>query len=232
MLTRRIQQAALVLLIAGVVGGCGASRPVKYYVLDNGPTPTNSASPQIPVTLLVSRITAASLYRDDRLVFGSGTRAARNLRIRTLGRASGRDDSGHVDRDAPLVGNVPLGFKDQPAVCGAITSFAATSMRWTMSSRPGCAARFSFQLELFDPKSGATLWSGAYTHDEPVTGKSVSDVVAGAGSQRARRPDPAHRRTQPVFRKPSSAIYVGAIARLDLPGDSDRVQNYPEIRVS
>jgi ABC-type uncharacterized transport system auxiliary subunit len=42
---------------------------------------------------------------------------------------------------------------------------------------PGLAARFSFQLELFDPKSGATLWSGAYTHDEPVNGKTVADVV-------------------------------------------------------
>ena len=72
MLTRRIQQAALILLIAGVVAGCGASRPVKYYVLDVGPTPANSAAPQFPVTLLVSRISAATLYRDDRLVYGSG----------------------------------------------------------------------------------------------------------------------------------------------------------------
>ncbi len=45
---------------------------------------------------------------------------------------------------------------------------------------PALAARFSFQLELFDPKAGVTVWSDSYTHDEPVTaGKKtkVSDVV-------------------------------------------------------
>ena len=42
---------------------------------------------------------------------------------------------------------------------------------------PGLTARFSLQLELFDPKTGATLWSSSYTHDEPVSGKTVADVV-------------------------------------------------------
>ena len=72
MLTRRIQQAALIILVAGVVAGCGASRPVKYYVLDIGPAPATAASPQFPITLLVSRFATSSLYRDDRLVYGSG----------------------------------------------------------------------------------------------------------------------------------------------------------------
>ena len=73
MLTRRIQQAALMVLIAASAAGCGGSRPIKYYVLDAGPAPAVSATPQIPVTLLVSRVTAAHLYRDDRLVYGAGT---------------------------------------------------------------------------------------------------------------------------------------------------------------
>ena len=42
---------------------------------------------------------------------------------------------------------------------------------------PALAARFSFQIELFDPKTSATIWSDSYTHDEPVAGKKVSDVV-------------------------------------------------------
>ena len=33
---------------------------------------------------------------------------------------------------------------------------------------PVLAARFSFQIELFDPKTNATIWSDSYTHDEPV----------------------------------------------------------------
>ena len=74
-LTRRFQHAALVVLIAASVAGCGGSRPVKYYVarrqLRRPPFPPRR---NFRSTLLVSRVTAASdLYRDDRLVYGSGT---------------------------------------------------------------------------------------------------------------------------------------------------------------
>src|SRR5580704_4030925 len=67
-----------VLLAFGfVVAGCGVSRPVHYYVLDPGgnsapaPTPT-AGSPRFPIRLLVARVSSSHLYRDDRLVFGSG----------------------------------------------------------------------------------------------------------------------------------------------------------------
>lgn len=176
MLTRRIQQAALILLIAGVVAGCGASRPVKYYVLDIGPTPANSAAPQFSVTLLVSRITAATLYRDDRLVYGNGkvqlgtyeyerwaappADMIQDMLIGTL-RASGTYRS---------VSRISSSVRGDYVIRGHL--YALDDVQ-----APGLAARFSFQLELFDPKSGTTLWSSSYSHDEPVTGKTVADVV-------------------------------------------------------
>jgi ABC-type uncharacterized transport system auxiliary subunit len=175
-LTRRIQQAALILLIAGAVAGCGASRPVKYYVLDIGPTPANSAAPQFPVVLLVSRITAASLYRDDRLVFGSGkvqlgtyeyerwaappAEMIQDMLIGTL-RASGAYRS---------VSRISSSVRGDYVIRGHLYALDDVLS-------PGLAARFTFQLELFDPKSGATLWSSSYSHDEPVNGKTVADVV-------------------------------------------------------
>jgi ABC-type uncharacterized transport system auxiliary subunit len=175
-LTRRIQQAALILFIAGVVAGCGASRPVKYYVLDIGPTPANSAAPQFPVVLLVSRITAASLYRDDRLVYGTGkvqlgtyeyerwaappAEMIQDMLIGTL-RASGTYRS---------VSRISSSVRGDYVIRGHLYSLDDVLA-------PGLAARFSFQLELFDPKNGATLWSSSYSHDEPVTGKTVADVV-------------------------------------------------------
>ncbi len=176
MLTRRIQQAALIFLIAGVVAGCGASRPVKYYVLDIGPTPANSATPQFPVTLLVSRITAATLYRDDRLVYGNGkvqlgtyeyerwaappAEMVQDMLIGTL-RASGTYRS---------VSRISSSVRGDYVIRGHLYALDDVLA-------PGLTARFSFQLELFDPKSGTTLWSSSYSHDEPVTGKTVADVV-------------------------------------------------------
>jgi ABC-type uncharacterized transport system auxiliary subunit len=40
------------------------------------------------------------------------------------------------------------------------------------------AARVTWELELRDLKSGATVWTHYYTHDEPVSGKDVPAVVA------------------------------------------------------
>lgn len=176
MLTRRIQQAALVILLAGVAAGCGASRPVKYYVLDIGPEPANSPSAQVPVTLLVSHITASHLYRDDRLVYGSGAvelgtyeyerwaeppaELMQDMVISSL-RASGNYRS---------VSRISSNLRGDYIVRGHLYALDEVESQ-------GLAARFSFQLELFDPKTGATLWSSAYTHDEPVSGKKVSDVV-------------------------------------------------------
>jgi ABC-type uncharacterized transport system auxiliary subunit len=38
-------------------------------------------------------------------------------------------------------------------------------------------ARVSFEMELVDLHDGSTVWTHDYTHDEPVAGKEVPDVV-------------------------------------------------------
>jgi ABC-type uncharacterized transport system auxiliary subunit len=40
-------------------------------------------------------------------------------------------------------------------------------------------ARVAVEYELQETKSGTTAWSHYYAHDEPVSGKDVSAVVAG-----------------------------------------------------
>ena len=51
-----------------------------------------------------------------------------------------------------------------------------------MISRKFPAARFTtrvnLELELHDVKTGAVVWTRAYAHDEPVSGKGVPAVVA------------------------------------------------------
>lgn len=135
-----------------------------------------SAAPQIPITLLVSRINAAHLYRDDRLVYGSGAvqlgtyeyerwaeppaGMLQDLVIKTL-RASGSYRS---------VSRIASNLRGDYIVRGQLFSLDEVQS-------PGLSGRFSFQLELYDPRINATVWSAAYTHDEPVNGKKVSDVV-------------------------------------------------------
>jgi len=173
---RRVSQIALVCFFAGLAAACGASRPTKYYVLDAPAAPAPAASAQIPVRLMVARVSASHLYRDDRLVYGSGpvqlgtyeyerwsappVDMLQDILISSL-RASGQY------RSVSRVGSAARGDYVARGHLEALDEV----------DKPSLAARFSFQLELFDPAAGTIVWSGSYAHDEPVQGKHVSDVV-------------------------------------------------------
>jgi ABC-type uncharacterized transport system auxiliary subunit len=45
-------------------------------------------------------------------------------------------------------------------------------------SGPPLVARIAADLELRETKSGSTVWTHYYSHDEPVSGKDISAVVA------------------------------------------------------
>jgi ABC-type uncharacterized transport system auxiliary subunit len=174
-LSRRTQFSALLLLTI-LIAGCGAARPVKYYVLDVNPAPANSPSAQIPVTLLVGRFATSHLYRDDRLVYGSGpvqlgtyeydrwAEPAADMvqdMLVTVLRSSGQFRS---------VSKVTSSVRGQYVVRGHLYSMYGVD-------QPELVARFSMQLELYDPGTRTTVWSQIYTHDEPVQGKTVPDIV-------------------------------------------------------
>ncbi len=175
MLSRCTQLTSLMML-AIVVAGCGAPRPIKYYVIDATPAAASSTPAQIPVVLLVGRFTASHLYRDDRLIYGSGpvelgtyeydrwaeppADMVQNLLIADL-RASGQYRS---------VSRVSSSARGDYIVRGHLLAMYGVD-------KPELMARFSLQLELFDPASRATVWTQTYTHDEPVQGKTVANVV-------------------------------------------------------
>ena len=175
MLSRCTQLTSLMML-AIVAAGCGAPRPIKYYVIDATPAAASSTPAQIPVVLLVGRFTASHLYRDDRLIYGSGpvelgtyeydrwaeppADMVQNLLIADL-RASGQYRS---------VSRVSSSARGDYIVRGHLLAMYGVD-------KPELVARFSLQLELFDPASRATVWTQTYTHDEPVQGKTVANIV-------------------------------------------------------
>ena len=182
-----MRAAVIVLAIAmGVVCGCGAVPQTKYYQL----TAPREASPApagdpLPVTLLVGQLKASHLYREDRLVYATDseemgtyqvhrwaqppTEMLQELLWRSL-RASHRytavyllSSSSHGD--FLLQGNL-YDFKE-------------------LSGSP-LATRVNMELELRDVRTGAIVWTHSYSHDESVSGKDVSAVVA-ALDQNAQR---------------------------------------------
>ncbi len=177
MLSRRLQLTSLVML-AIVVAGCGAPRPVKYYVIDPNfaPATTPASSGQFPVALLVGRFASSTLYRDDRLVYGSGpvelgtyeydrwaeppVDMVQNLLIADL-RNSGQFRS---------VSRVSTNVRGDYVVRGHLIAMYGVD-------KPELVARFTLELELFEPATRAIVWTQTYTHDEPVQAKTVASIV-------------------------------------------------------
>lgn len=167
----------VVATLAGLWCSCGAARPSKYYELT---LPTIAASampaPTYTFTLLVAPPTASHLYREDRVVYSTGsalgtyayqrwaqppTEMIEEMLIRRL-RESGRyravyAQSSSVHGDYLIRGHI-YDFKE---VSGATL-----------------LARVTIELELRELKTGTTVWSHFYTHDEPVAHKDVTALIA------------------------------------------------------
>ena len=177
MTTRQVQQALLVILAAGITAACGASRPVKYYVLDTGaPVVPDSSAARFPIALLVGRVSASHLYRDDRLVYGSGP-----VQLGTYEYQRWAESPADMVRDMLIRSLQSAGTYRSVSELrsNARADYIVRGHLYALDEveAPMMSARFSFQIELFDPKTNATIWSDSYAHDEPVTGKKVSDVV-------------------------------------------------------
>jgi len=163
---------------AAWAAGCGAGRPAKYYQLTvpaEMTAATNANS--IPVTLQVGLLTASHLYREDRIVYsGTGqsmgtyeyqrwaeppTEMIQDVLFRQL-RASGRYRS---------VNQLRSNARGDFVLRGRLYDFKE------VEASPA-VARVALEYELRDAKTGITVWSQFYSHDEPVGGKDVGSVVA------------------------------------------------------
>jgi ABC-type uncharacterized transport system auxiliary subunit len=169
-----------------LLSGCGAARPSKYFQLtvppDIAATPHNDSA---TVTLLLAAFTAPHLYRDDRIVYSNTAQAMgtyeyerwasppaemlEEVLLREL-RATGHYRSVHMMRSSS---------HGDFALRGRLFDFKEIS-------GSSLSTRVTFELELRDLKSGNTVWSHYYTHDEPVSGKDVPSIAASV-DQNAQR---------------------------------------------
>ena len=175
---RRKAISAFLGIVVSFASSCGAVRPSKYYQLAPPIDPGSAkAADPLPVTLLIGRLKASHLYREDRIVYSAKgeqmgtyeyqrwadppTEMVQQLLLREL-RASGHyagiySQSGESGGDYLLYGSL-FDFKE-------------------VSGDP-LLARVSLELELRDIKTGSTVWTHSYSHDEPVNSKDTSAVVA------------------------------------------------------
>jgi ABC-type uncharacterized transport system auxiliary subunit len=165
------------IFLACLAAGCVSARSPRYYRLNLAPVVTPSNAAPFQVSILVGRLTAPRILRDDRVVYGMSdvemgvdeyhrwteppTEMIEDLLVQRLRRSgqykSVQRISSTARGDYLLRGHLSsLNEVDDPA---------------------GIKARFDVQLELFEQKSGSVVWTGSYSHDEPVEKKSVTAIV-------------------------------------------------------
>lgn len=164
--------------LAVMLTGCGATRASKYYQL-TVPAAESGGQTGDPVgaTLLVSPLLASHLYREDRIVYSTGgeqmgtyeyhrwveppTEMIQEVLLREL-RASGRYKAVYAERSS---------VNGDFLIRGRLYEFKEISGRTLL-------AKVALELEMLKVKSGATVWTHYYSHEEPVTKKNVPAVVA------------------------------------------------------
>src|SRR2546430_12342980 len=164
-------------LTIGLLSGCGATRPSKYYQLTvPADAPGVERADTVPVSLLLGGLMTSHLYREDRIVYGNGaeqlgtyeyqrwaeppTEMIQEVLLREL-RSSGRYRAVHYRRS-----NMQGDF----ALRGRLYDFKEVD-------GGQMSARVTLELEMRDLKNGATVWTHYYTHDEPTSGKDVPALV-------------------------------------------------------
>jgi ABC-type uncharacterized transport system auxiliary subunit len=179
----RIVMVVLGTLVLGCFGGCGKTKPSKYYQLSvpAAGAPTMTAA-MVPATIIVGRLQTSDVYKDTRLVYSVGpqqmgtyererwigppTMLIQEVLLREL-RASGRYKGVHYP-ESNVIGDY--------ALRGRLYDFKEVDSGGTP------AARLTMDMELRSLKTGTAVWTLSYAHDEPVSAKTVPDVVSALNS--------------------------------------------------
>lgn len=170
--------AFIAVLSAGLLAGCGAARPSKYYQLTIPPDPAPGADPApYPITLLIGPLRASHLYREDHIVYSSNSEDMGTYQyqrwaqppaemlgemlvreLRTSGRYRGVDVLRSNSRGDYILYGRLYDFKEVSD--GVLTT------------------RVTMDLEMRETRTGSTVWTHYYSHDEPAGGNDMAAVVA------------------------------------------------------
>src|SRR5215467_11696258 len=169
--------ATWTLILACAAAGCVKARTLRYYTLSIPPVASQQSAQPIPCTIIVGRLNAPHLLRDDRVVYSMSdvelgvdeyhrwseppTGMIERLLVERL-RASGQY------RTVQHLSSTTHGDYILRGYLGALNEVDDPS---------GIKARFTLQLELFDVKAGNVVWNERYNSDQPVPEKSVKAVV-------------------------------------------------------
>jgi ABC-type uncharacterized transport system auxiliary subunit len=165
------------ILCLGMLNGCGAARPSKFYEL-TVPSDKVAADPApYPVTLLLGPITTSHLYHDDHIVYASKGEEMGTYEYHRWTEPPPEMINDVLLRELQLSGHYEHVYSLRSDSRG---DYLLRGRLYDLQeiSENNLMARVAFEFELRDSKTGTTVWSHYYSRDEPVDGKDVKAVVA------------------------------------------------------
>jgi ABC-type uncharacterized transport system auxiliary subunit len=169
--------ATWTIILACLAAGCVKARTLRYYTLSIAPVAAQPSAQPLPVTIIVGRLNAPHLLRDDRVVYAMSDV---ELGVDEYHRWS-EPPTGMIER---LLVERLRGSRQYKAVQHLSSATRGDYILRgylgalnEVDDPAGIKARFTLQLELFDVKAGNVVWHDQYNRDEPIPEKSVRSVV-------------------------------------------------------
>jgi ABC-type uncharacterized transport system auxiliary subunit len=175
---RRVLLASGLSLALFALSSCGAARPSMFYQLDIPESSAPASAPRFNTDLLVGRLVAPHLYRDDRIVYRHGSTQLGAYEYHRWAEPPADTMEALLVRALRSSGNYR---SVQSLRSNARGDYILRGRLHELNEINGgasdVAARVSFEVELYSQKSGTVVWSKNYSNDESVNGKKVPDVV-------------------------------------------------------
>lgn len=175
---RRAFANAIPLVAAFLMAACGAARPSHYYQLTlPASASVRTVEKPFPVTIVLGPMFTSHLYREDRIIYGTEREQMGMYESERWSEPPVEMIQSILMHDLRQTG----AFKDVDLLrSGTRGDFILRGRLQDFKEVTGKAfvARVAFEVELHDTKTGATVWTHQYAHDEPVSGKDVPSVVA------------------------------------------------------
>jgi ABC-type uncharacterized transport system auxiliary subunit len=167
-----------VALVVGLGSGCGGGRPSKYYQLTvpSAAVPAEKAD-AVPITLVLGSMMTSHLYREDRIVYGNGGEELGTYEYQRWTEPPAEMIQDVLLRELRNTGRYRAVYFRRSDIRG---DFSLRGRLYDFNEVDGgqLSARVTFELEMRNLKTGTTVWTHYYTHDEPVSAKTVGAVVS------------------------------------------------------
>ncbi len=164
-------------MTVGWMAGCGGARPMQYYQL-TVPAEKPHAEPNASgVSLALGPLVASHLYREDRIVYSAGSQRMGTYEFQRWTEPPAEMIEEVLLRELRTSGH----YRDVSLLhSGSRTDYILHGRLYDFKEVAGdpLQARVTAEFDLKEVKSGATVWSHYYQHDEPVSGKDVPAMVA------------------------------------------------------